>query len=515
MDTARNLIRSSVARTVMALVSAAIAFFMMPFLIGHLGDHWYGVWVLVGSLAGNYYLLDFGLSAGVTRFVTDRLARGDRDGANTVISTALCLYGAMALVIVLIAVLASRAAYLLVPQGPALPTIRLVILVVGLQYAAEFPFKAFAGVIGSYLRYDLLMYSRFTSLVLTTGLTVYVIQRGGGIVALAIIGFLGAQVSNVMYLRIVRWLFPDLRVGLRFASAAVGRELLHYSSWAFAIDVANRLRFRIDSVVIGGMISAAAVTHYAVGQRIVETFSDFVYRATNITTPLFTQHWSRGDYAEIRRQLLLLTRINAIVGLFGGGIIVVVGRSFILRWMGDGFAASYPVLCVLMASMVVQIIGLFGHNVLYAMAKLPRLGVINVVEGVLNLVLSMIFAHFMGIVGVALGTALPLLFFRLIVVPLYVVRLVGLSLRQYYATLGPTCLVTLVYLAACALLARPFLALPSYLSVLAVAGIATPLYAAFIPFVAFQRDERRYLRSLLARGLGVGRPSDRQPAEPC
>jgi len=92
-----------------------------------------------------------------------------------------------------------------------------------------------------------------------------------------------------------------------------------------------------------------------------------------------------------------------------------------------------------MASMVVQIIGLFGHNVLYAMAKLPRLGVINVVEGVLNLVLSMIFAHFMGIVGVALGTALPLLFFRLIVVPLYVVRLVGLSLRQYYATLGPTC----------------------------------------------------------------------------
>lgn len=514
MDTARNLIRSSVARTVMALVSAAIAFFMMPFLVGHLGDHWYGVWVLVGSLAGNYYLLDFGLSAGVTRFVTDRLARGDREGANVVINTALCLYSAVAVIIALITCAASALAHLFVTPDGGLPAIRTVILVVGLQYAAEFPFKAFAGVIGSHLRYDLLMYSRFASLLLTTVLTVVFVQRGGGIVALATIGFLGSQVSNAIYFRIVRWLFPDLRVGLRFASTGVGRELLHYSSWAFAIDVANRLRFRMDSVVIGGMISAAAVTQYAVGQRIVETFSDFVYRATNITTPLFTQHWSRGDYSEIRRQLLLLTRINAIVGLFGGGIIVVVGRSFILRWMGDGFAVSYPVLCVLMASMVVQIIGLYGHNVLYAMAKLPRLGVINVVEGILNLVLSMVLAHFMGIVGVALGTALPLLFFRLIVVPLYVVRLVGLSLRQYYATLGPTCLVTLVYLVACALLARPLLALPSYLSVLVVVGIATPLYAAFIPFVAFQRDERHYLWSLLVRGLAFGRQPERQPAEP-
>ncbi len=88
----RRLLQGSVARVLSATAGALVSFFMMPFLISHLGTHWYGVWVSVGSLVGGFYLLDLGLSTAVTRYVTEALSKGDSNGANGEISTTFWIY---------------------------------------------------------------------------------------------------------------------------------------------------------------------------------------------------------------------------------------------------------------------------------------------------------------------------------------------------------------------------------------------------------------------------------------
>ena len=69
MSDARYLLRSSIARTVFAIAQVVIAFFMMPYLVRTLGERWYGIWVVISGLVGNYYLLDLGLAMSVTRFI--------------------------------------------------------------------------------------------------------------------------------------------------------------------------------------------------------------------------------------------------------------------------------------------------------------------------------------------------------------------------------------------------------------------------------------------------------------
>ena len=447
MDTSRRLLFSSAARTSHTAIAAIVGFFMMPFLVHTLGEKWYGVWVVLSSLASNYYLLDLGIAAGVTRFVVKHVATNDAEGANVVVNTALAIYSAIAGLIVAVTVGASLMSSLLVPGADHRRLIQAVILITGLQFAAEFPFKAFAGILASHIRYDLLIYSRLLTLAISTTLTVIFIKRGGGILALALIGFGCDQLSNAIYFLIARRLFPALRLRRRFVRRAMVKELFGYSSWAFVVQIANQLRFKVDSVVVGAFLSAAAVTHYAVGLRLVEYFVELVYKATNMMMPVFTRYYFEGRREEIERKLLLLTRINVVLFLFGGGVIVVVGRDFLVRWMGPGFGDSYPVLIVLMLAMAAEVIGCYVDNLLFAMAKHKYLALINLGEAIANVALSVALARPLGLVGVAAGTAIPLLVCRLGVMPVVVSRLTGLTVRRWYANMLPAATFTLGYLA--------------------------------------------------------------------
>lgn len=504
MSTAKNLVKSSFARITFMGVSAVIGFFMLPFLVGHLGERWYGIWVIVTGLVSSSYLLDLGMASAVSRFVATRLATGDVRGTNEVVNTCLAIYIVLAAIVFAAGVVVAVFAGTFVKDATDLTVIRAAIIILGLQYAAEFPFKAFAGIVASALRYDLLVMSRLLNLVLVTVLFVYFIRQGYGILALALIVLGADQLSNLLYYRIAKHLFRDLRIGPSFVRRALVRELFSYSSWSFVIQLANQLRFRIDSLVIGWLISVSAVTYYAVGLRLVEYFVDFVYKATNMMTPVFTGYYAQGNLEEIRSKYLMLTRINCVLALFAGGMIVILGKAFIVRWMGPGFERSYPVLVILMAAMMVEVIGSNSDNILYAISQHKYLAVINTIEGVSNLVVSVALARPFGIVGVALGTALPLLFFRLFVIPYYVGRFIGLPVWRYYRNLVPVTLFTGAYLALFWFSVHPLLEVPSYF-VIVVSGIVGTLgYIVGIPFVAFDAAERVYMVALLPnRAQGV------------
>lgn len=501
MNTTKRLLKSSAARTIFTAVYAVISFFFMPFLVRHLGDRWYGIWILVTSLIANSYLLDVGMTSAVTRFVAKHIAAKNHRATNEVINTCIVIYSVLAAIIVVLTLIVSAFAHHFVNSQADLNIIRATMILIGLQYAAEFPFKAFSGVVSSYIRYDLLVLSRLLNVLLSTGLMVYFVGHGHGILSMAVIVLLTDQLSNFLYFRIAKYLFPDLRLGREYVNKAIVPELFSYSSWSFVIQLANQLRFRTDSLIIGWSISASAVTYYAVGLRLVEYFVDFILKATNMMTPVFTRYFFEKNFDEIRQKYLFLTRLNAALGLFGAGMLVVLGRPFIVRWMGPDFEQSYMVVVILAIAMLTEVIGIYADNILYAISRHKGLAVMNVIESGINLVLSLALAPRFGISGVALGTAVPLIIFRLFVIPLYVGRLIGLPMRQYYWNLVPLTAFAVAYLGGVAAIANSLLVIPTY-PLLALVGLgAIPLYGVVVPFVGFTSSERMMLHNALPSPL--------------
>ena len=159
-------------------MSALIGFFMMPFLVGHLGEHDYGIWIVATSLVGTYYLLDFGLAASVMRFAAVSVGTGDTAQLSRVVSTALTIYIGLAILIVLLSLgLSAWAPSWKVAAGDA-DDFRHVILVTGFSLALGFPFKALCRDPAGALALRLMSTIGLISAVVGTAATVWLVSRG-------------------------------------------------------------------------------------------------------------------------------------------------------------------------------------------------------------------------------------------------------------------------------------------------------------------------------------------------
>jgi len=474
----------------------AISFFMMPFIIRHLGDRWYGILTMLSALTGYYYLIDFGLASAVTRYVTMYIARNDHENTNIVINTSLAIYCVMALVIFLVTIFVCYFAHLFISERDDLALIRIALMIMGINLVLEFPFKAFAGIIGAYVRYDLLTYSHFFGLVLSTGLTIYFLSLGYGIVALATIGLVTSIISNIIFCFIARYLYKAMQLSKRYFRKSQIRELFSYSVWTFVMQISEQMRYRIDAFVIAWFLSANAVTLYSVGANFPLAVINLIYRATNFLVPVFTRDYAEGNIREIQERLLFATKINAILATFGGGLLIIIGKPLIIRWIGDEYLDAYPVLVILTVGIIIESIQNPSNNVLMAISRHRYFACVNLAEGVGKLLLSIALVQSYGIVGVGYGTVIPLLISRMIVMPHYVASSLGMSLWKYYTQVLNIVGGTVIYLLVVAFLSEKYLSTPEYSRLVTLSLITLPFYLVTTIFF-FTKTEREIIFQLL------------------
>jgi O-antigen/teichoic acid export membrane protein len=115
-------------------------------------------------------------------------------------------------------------------------------------------------------------------------------------------------------------------------------------------------------------------------------------------------------------------------------MLVVLGKSVIEVWVGQRYVAkSYPVLLILLIPSTIMLAQSASGRILFGMAKHKTWAWIVLAEGIANLILSMLLVRPFGIVGDALGTAIPLTCSMLFFLPHHLCRLLGIRLRTYIA----------------------------------------------------------------------------------
>src|SRR5947209_5467022 len=82
-------------------VEAVTGFILAPFLIHTLGATRYGLWIVLGSLAGYFGLFDLGIRSSIGRYVAYHHGKQDQAGINRVLSAALVFLGMAAVVALL------------------------------------------------------------------------------------------------------------------------------------------------------------------------------------------------------------------------------------------------------------------------------------------------------------------------------------------------------------------------------------------------------------------------------
>ncbi|KAA1175056.1 polysaccharide biosynthesis protein [Marinobacter salinexigens] len=445
MNLAKALVKGSLFRTSHTLITMIVSFIMMPVLIEGLGDHWYGIWAIVGGFIGVYYTFDLGVTSAVSRYISRYLGKDQSDNVNAVINTSIVIFSVLGAGIFILSLVISIFSDNFVDSVDDSRLISTLIIITGLSVALEFPFNSFAGIAEAKARYDLIALSRIIILLTSSAFTYYFVISGYGVLSVAIISFCSARLSNLVYLLIALKQFPKIKFGSRYIKRSTFKELFSFSLWSFAVELTGNLPYRTNPIIIGYFLSASSVTVYVVGQRLVEYSTKFLYQATNMMTPVFSRYHATGDYEGIREKTVLVTRINAFLGCLAISGLIIFSMPFIDRWVGHGYGEAVNVVFV----RVFGTIGIFVfsqvNSVLYAMNRHSIIAKVTLIEGMSLVVLSIILVQYYGIVGIALASTIPGLLFRGIVLPALCTKMIELPYLRLVKEVLPVMVFTVVF----------------------------------------------------------------------
>lgn len=494
MSLIRELAKGAIVRNVYVALQIMVSFFMMPIVVHSLGDRMYGFWVLVGTFVGYYGLLDLGLGSAASRYVSRALGQQNGAEINIVISTSLVLFSLVSFAILLISALTAIFCPYFLQSPNEIPVFRTIIIILGLNIAIGLTMGIFGSVITSHFRYDLSSYLSIFMLLTSNALIYYFLKHGHGIVTLAYITLLTGMITHTLTFILAKKLTPGLKINPTFFRRNKVRDLYSYGVKSLITQIADMLRFRIDSLVIAGYLSVSLVTYYSIGARLVDYFGIVVTSSVGMLMPVFSRYEGKGDFDSIRNIFLHATKIATILSVFIGSSIIFYGRPFILRWMGNEFESSYYITLILVIPAIIALLQHPGIGLLYGISKHQYYAVANICEGLLNLVLSLILVRYYGVYGVALGTAIEMLIFKLFIQPVFTCRAIKLSLFKYYfETIFLTVLKTLIPIGLYFYIIKDFVK-PDYLNIALSGTLQVFLFTAITYYFILGKTERQFIR---------------------
>jgi len=424
------------------------------------------------------------------------LGAGDEEECNRVFNTGLRIYLTLGGLVLAAAVLGALLAPRLcrTPQDASLSARLLLIL--GLNLALQFPVRIFTGALEGHLRFDRTASLDLLALTLRTALTILILKAGYRVEGLAWITFLSYLPSMALTVHFTRRELPFLRFDARYWRPQTARTLFSYSAYSFVAQVANILKFQVDNLVVAGVVGLAAVTHYSVGGKLARSYMDAIFTLLGTFVSVFSRKEGAKDYEGLRRTFLFATRLSICLSSFVGFGLLAWGKPFIARWMGASYLDGYTCLAALVPGLMVALSQSPSLSLMYGISKHRFLAISSVIEGIANLGLSVLLARKCGIVGVALGTTIPMLLSKIFVQPVYVGHVAKIEFLEYLRRVGRTLGSVVAALIVPSLLTLRFVA-PDYKMLFLIGGVSLLAYAAVLWMLEFNPVETNLLRQVI------------------
>ena len=413
-------------------VNIAVGFFLSPFILHHLGDEAFGLWILIFALTGYYGIFDFGIRSSIVRYVSKFQATGDKDELARLVNTSLFTYTCLGLILIVPSVVGAFYVDRLFQIPPGfLRDARILFLMVGLSLALGFPLGISGGILEGLQRFYLMNWTNIANTLLRAVLIVYVLRHGFGLLSVAFI-----TVTLPLITAAVRGVFAQRLMGIpygwQYVSRDSMRQVANYGSVTFMIIVAGRLRFKTDAVVIGTFLSAAAITHFSIGARLVDYAGETVSSLAQIFLPMSSHLHATGNYDQLRKVFISGNRACALVMFPMTVALVVMGKSVIEAWVGRQYVtSSYVVLLIVLIPSALYQAQSTSNRILFGMSLHKSLAYVVLMEGIANVILSVVLVRPLGIVGDALGTAIPLLCTSLVFLPRHMCRQLQVPVRKF------------------------------------------------------------------------------------
>ncbi|HEY2805436.1 MAG TPA: oligosaccharide flippase family protein [Gemmatimonadales bacterium] len=478
------------------VVTWMVQLVMVPLLLHHLGTPSYGLFATLTSIAGYFGLLTFGSTLTVPRYVAEHAARGDREALGEFVSTYMAAHW-------VVAVLGLAAAFGLAPLLAHLldlpPAMRPLIAPAFRLVAAGWALGLAGGLLQSLLtglgQVGLANLASSARTLLNLVAVAIAIAMDGDLLTVLVALMSASVAGSVMLAILVKRRHPDIPLGPSRARLRALRSTGVSAGYYFLMQVAALVVMGTDNIVIGIFAGVALVAAYAVVAQLWATLIAMLWSGVDALMPFFTRWQVQGDRAKLHASYLGASKMAFAGSAIAAVIMVVWGTTLIGWWVGPSLEVDRRVVWTFAAMLLTASPIHTAALLLSALGKhrAPALG--GAAEAALNLTLSLILIHPLGVWGVALGTLISGLMTNAWIAPRAACRELGMSVGSWAKAALLPALIPAGAAAALALVLRSTLPanVPMTLIALAAVGI---VFAVLFWSLGLTDTERWSLRTL-------------------
>jgi O-antigen/teichoic acid export membrane protein len=431
-DSPLELVAWNVSTRYLAIfIDGVIGLVLLPFNVAHLGPSAYGLWALTASITWFFGVLDLGYGSALVKFIAQYRAWRDRTALNEIVSTIAVVFTALGgLCFLVTIILAWRIGSLFHIEPGQVRTAQSVLLIVGAYLGVRFALSVFGAVVYGFQRYYLNNAVSIGISVTVAAVNFGVLSAGHGLVTLVA----AVTIVRLLSLGLFAWnayrAFPGLRVRPSLSRRARLREVTGFSVYVLVLDWSAKLNYSSDTIVIGAMLNTTAVAVWTIGQRLAQLAQQLTNQLNEALFPSIVD--SDAGHRPDRLQMILLhgTKLSlALAAPLCLGLIVLAG-PLIQSWVGLKFAASVLPARLMLMVVLVQVGTASATMILRGAGQHKLLAYTNATTAVVNVVLSVALVRPFGLLGVALGTLIPVSTSTLVVLYPAACRRVGIPLTS-------------------------------------------------------------------------------------
>jgi O-antigen/teichoic acid export membrane protein len=404
---AAQIFRNGLAGAGARIGMMAVGFVLTPFIVHNLGLQTYGLYSVIGALAANLGLLDFGLSGAFVRFITHYVERKRPDAARQVVTFGVLFYVGFGLVLALPVLAATpwivhafRMPAAAVGHGIHVFHLLFALLVV------SFVFGVPGAVVVGMQRMDLATRNNVAGYAVYAVAVVVFLKRGWGVDGVIAASYAQLVVSGALQYLTARRLFGPLWHSPFALDAEIVRGLFAFGGWTQLTAVLNIITLDVGRFVSALSVSVTSVSYFEIGGKLAFLSRSLPAYFLDALLPAATAADADGDEGRLTRMYRSGTFYSMLASFVIAGFLTAAAGPIVRVWMGEDYPVVTTVILWLSIGYAAASVSSAGAT-LFRASGLPRYeAFFMAASAVTNVVATALLAPHFGVAGVAAGTAI-------------------------------------------------------------------------------------------------------------
>ncbi|MEI7635949.1 MAG: flippase [Syntrophus sp. (in: bacteria)] len=398
------LIRNAFMNLVGQVIPMFVVFFTLPYVVDGLGVMRYGIFSLVRVIIDYFSVFDIGMGIATTRFTADAIGRGETKKVVQIFWTSLSVVFLVGLAATLLFLTVSPLLmkYVFAVEPDMIEEMQKVFMIASPLILALLVRSVSIGVLQAYQRFDLVNFVQIPYLIMAALIPVVVIYCGYGLPIVIFWMVIMELIIMVIWLIISYGVIP--RKKIFFLDILSLKKMIAFGGLLAIQRLTNGVVFNIHSVIVGSLISLAAITYYNVPWNLTSKVGLVGASITPIIFPLVSLFHGVN---EEKSSVLLSNSLKYFMLLYGLPCLVLIlfAKDILVFWMGTDFTKSILV-------MQIMALGIFFAGVSWVFSTFlqvynPKLiTLITIIQAPFHVLMTWILTVKFGITGTACAWAL-------------------------------------------------------------------------------------------------------------